>query len=1015
MKNMKNRLYRTVLIFCALLGLFANGATYAQRGQMATATVKVQVITDSALPVSGVVVKAFNTNKTALTDLQGNFSIAVSAGETDRLSVNQEGYQTRIVMVDAGTTELQPVVLDKKVMFSGSNVEQLPYRSVTSNRNVSSVTTISGEELTSYPTNSLIDALAGRIPGLIVEPNSTMPGQESYVAYLRGSVATIYIDGVMRDVTGISAAEVDEVQVIKDLSGRAMLGLSGSGPVIWITTRKGMSFNREISVSAEYGISTPTTLPKYLDSYNYASLLNEALENDGEAPRYTQADLDAYSNNSNQVRYPNVDYYGEYVNKSAPFRKANINFTGGDDRVTYFSMFDYVGNNGLETVGEKIKNDRYKLRGNVAIRLNDFMKMSVNISASINKQRFPNDGEGAGVYNMFNILSTYPSNAHPVSFNDLLIRSDNYPVNLNNELMYAGFGEGTILNAQNNAKLMIDLSGITKGLSMVGSASFDVSDNLINSKGGTAALYRLERNALGADTAVRIVEAVNVTSMSLGYFDVLRRTAGYVGMNYDREFGKSSLTADATFYMALEETKAQTTDYQPSKVEDLSLRANYSYDNRYVAQLDVAYSGSNRMPAGDRFGLYPTLGLGWIVSNESFLKGNNAVNYLKVFTSAGIMGVNDYYLQGYNPFYLQETLWRQSGGWRPGISGNSGEYVNYYTLVQTGTDHFVLPKKRYFNLGTQAQLFNKSLALEVSYFNEKNYDKISNRAVTTPTIIGSPQVLPAVNFGEDVRWGIDGTLQYTGKAGAFTYGLGVNAMYMRAKYLVVDEPDALEDYKKRAGTDMDAFWLYEAEGLFQTAGEVSSHQIYQSWGALQPGDIKYADINGDNVIDENDIHATDFHSPRIFYGINLSAGYKGFNLYVLGQGVADGSTMLSSSRYFRVNGTSQNYSELMLDRWPVTNDYPRLTTVSENNTQYSTFWVAGAAFFRLKNVELSYTIPTAVTQKLAMSNFRVFARGTNLAVLSGLKKYSVDPENITAGINGYPLFKTVTVGVSCKF
>lgn len=995
--------------------MIANSTIYAQERQVSTAMVKGQVITDNAQPVSGIVIKAFNTNKATLTDAQGNFSVAVTSGATDRLTISQEGFVIKVVTVEPGNINLEPIVLERKYLFGGSNIEELPYRDIAGDRNVSAVSTISGEELTSYPATSLLEALAGRIPGLVIEPGSTTPGQESFTAYLRGAAASIYIDGVMRDITGLSAAEVEEVQVIKDLSGRAMLGLSGAGPVIWITTRKGTSFNREISISAEYGISSPTSLPKYLDSYNYASLLNEALENDGLTPRFTQADLDAYNNHTNLIRYPDVDYYGTYVNKSAPFRKANINFTGGDNRVTYFSMFDYVGNSGLEAVGEKIKNDKYKLRGNVAIRLNDFMRMSVNISASLNKQRYPNSGSGAGVYNMFNILSTYPSNAHPIAFNDLLIRSDNFPVNLDNELMYSGFGEGTVLNAQNNAKLMIDLGGITKGLSMTGSASFDVSNSLINSKGGTAALYRLERTSLGADTAVRIVEELNVTSMSLGYFNVLRRTAGYVAMNYDREFGKSSLTADATFYIALEEMKAGEVGYQPSKVEDLSFRANYSYDGRYVAQLDLAYSGSNRMPAGERFSLYPTMGLAWIASNESFLKGNAVVDYLKVFASAGIMGVNDYYLQGYNPFYLQETLWRGSGGWAPGIAGNRGEYVNYYTLLQTGTDNFVLPKKRYINLGTQTQLFDKSLAIEINYFNERNYDKISNMAATTPTIIGSPQVLPATNFGEDVRWGLDGSVQLSKHTGNFSYGLGVNAMYMRARYVVVDEPAALEDYKKLAGKDMDAFWLYEADGLFQTAGEITSRQVSQSWGTLQPGDIRYTDINGDNVIDENDIKATDYHSPRLFYGVNLSAGFKGFNLYVLGQGVANGSTMLSSDRYFRVNGTTQNYSELMLDRWPVTNDYPRLTTVSENNNQYSTFWVANAAFFRLKNVELSYTVPEAAAMKLAMSNLRVFARGTNLAVLSGLKKYSVDPENITAGINGYPLFRTFTVGVSCKF
>ena len=1010
-KTMKNIILRTMLLFCILAGIVATNAAYAQEQQVPSVTIKGQVLNDDAQPVPGIVVKAFNTNKATITDNMGNFEIQVTSSTTDRLSISCEGFKTQTVDVAPNTTELKPVVLERVYPISGSNEIDLPYRTLSNDRNVSSIFTISGEELASYPTTSLLDALAGRIPGLVIDPSSTMPGQESFVPYIRGSVATIYIDGVIRDITGLSPAEVEKVEVIKDYSGRAVMGLSGAGPVILITTRKGTNYHKEVSVAAEYGISMPSSLPKYLDSYNYATLLNEALENDGLDPWYSAGDLTAYQNGSDPAQHPDVDYYGEYLAKNAPFRKANINFEGGDSKVTYFSMFDYAGNQGLESVGEKIRNDRYKLRGNVDIRLNNFIRMSVNISASLNKQRFPNSGGGAGVYNMFDILSTYPSNAHPISYDDLLIISDNFPVNLTNELEYTGFGEGTVLNAQNNAKLMVDLGSIVKGLTLVGSASFDVSNNLINSKGGTAALYRL-----GSDNSTqRMVEAQTVTSMELGYFNVIKRTAGYTGLNFDRQFGKSSLSADATLYLALEEMKEESADYQPSKVQDFSFRFNYSFDNRFVAQADIAYSGSNRMPKGERFNLYPTLGFAWIASNESFLKGNTSVNYLKLFASAGVMGINDYYLAGYNPFYLQETLWRYSGGWTPGIEGNFGDNVNFYSLVQTGSDHFVLPKKAYINVGAQALLFGKSLSVEVNYFNERNYDKISNKAASTPTIIGSTKFLPAVNFGEDVRWGFDGMVQLSKHSGDFSYGAGLNAIYMKAKYIVVDEPAALPDYKKAAGTDMDAFWLYEAEGLFQSASEISTNTVYQTWGALQPGDIKYRDMNGDNVVDENDIHATAYHSPRTYIGVNVSVGYKGFNLYVLGQGAVDGNVMLSSNRYFMVNGTSQNYSELMLDRYPYTNDYPRLTTLSENNYQYSTYWVANAAFFRLKNIELSYSFPASTSGRLNMSGLKVFARGTNLAVFSGLKKYSVDPENINAGITNYPIFRTVTVGVSCKF
>jgi TonB-linked SusC/RagA family outer membrane protein len=1010
MKVMKNNILRTVMVISALLALFLGSNAFGQAREIPKTTVKGSVVNSQDQPMKGIVVKSFNTSQSTVTDAAGNFEIAVTSNETDRLAISLAGYKVKVVEVAAGTTTVGPIALEDNRFVSPGNVEALPYRDINNDRSVSAITSITGDELMSYPSASLLEALSGRLPGLTIEPYSTMPGHESFGVFIRGTAATIYIDGIMRDITGLSASEVQEVQVIRDLSGRAMLGLSGSGPVLWITTRKGNSFNREMNVTAEYGLSTPATMPKYLDSYNYATLLNEALENDGYDSWYTPSDLTAYQNHTNLLTHPDVDYYGEYVSKAAPFRRASVSFEGGDKRVTYFSMFDYVGGAGLESVGEKIRNDRYKLRGNVAIRLNDFMNLSINISASLNKQRFPNISSGAGVYNMFDILSVYPSNAHPIYDDSLLIVSDNFPVNLTNELAYSGFGDGTVLNAQNNARLVIDLRSIAEGLTAYGNASFDVSNTIINSKGGTAALYRLE-----GMTPVRVVDAVVVPNMSLGSFNVLKRTAGYAGLNYQRVFGRSSLLADAVFFAGLEEVTSNDPWYQPSKVEDLSLRLNYAFDNRFVVQVDAAYSGSNRMPQGKRFSLYPTAGVAWIASNEEFLKDSKAIDYLKVYGSAGIMGINDYYLQGYNPFYLYETLWTWTGGWNSGVASNRGENVDIYKLVQTGSDDFVLPKRRFINTGVQAQLFGKALDVEVNYFNELNYDKISNKGATTPSIIGSPQFLPATNYGEDVRWGFDGLVQLHRSLGDFSYGIGANAMYMRGRYLVVDEPAALPEYQKRTGTDMDAFWLYEAEGLFQTAGEISSRNVSQSWGALQPGDIRYSDINGDYVVDELDVHATDFHSPRFFYGLNLSAGYKGIGIYALGQGVADGDVMLASNRYFMINGTGQNYSELMLDRFPVTNDYPRLTTVSLNNYQYSTFWVAKAAYFRLKNIELSYTFPAAASRRLAMNNLRIYVRGTNIAAISSLKKYSVDPENINAGITGYPLFRTITAGISCKF
>jgi TonB-dependent starch-binding outer membrane protein SusC len=1015
-KTMKNIINRSLLVFVILLSLPGISTLQAQKTKISTVTITGQVVNEDAKPLSGIIVKAFVSQAKAVTDAQGNFSLAIARELTDRITVSENGYKVSITTVEPGTMKIDPIVLAKVNLIDGKNVVDMPYASITNDRSTSAVYTVSGDELISFPSGVLLEALAGRIPGLTVRNTDNTPGQEVASVFIRGIAASVYIDGVMRDLTGLSIAEVEKVQVIKDLSGRAALGLSGNGPVLWITSKKGTSFNKEITVSTEFGTRAPFNLPKYLGSYDYGTLFNEALANDGFSPRYSSSDLIFYYSKANPIRYSDVDYYGDFVKKSSPFRKAIISFAGGDNKVTYFSMFDYIGNAGLEAAGEQIKNNQYKLRTNVDVKLNDYMRLGVNIAASYQAQRFANSGSGANVYNMFDILSTYPSNAHTTWFDNKLIMSDNYPLNLTNELAYSGYAEGKVINAQNNARLFIDLNSVVKGLTLNVTTSFDVYNNLIASKGGNEASYRLIRTKYGdLDSTQIVTTANNVTSMSMGNYNVLRRTAASVVANYDRSFGKHLVTANLAYYTALEEIKF-VANYQPSKTQDVSMRANYSFDNRYVLQADLAYSGSGRMPKGERFSLYPTVGAAWVASNESFLKDITGINFLKVFSSFGIVGDNNFTLGNYNPFYLDQTLWRQNGTWTPGISGAVGSAVRNYNILQVGSAGFVLPKKSVFNAGAQGEFLNRTLSVEVDYFREKNYDKLSNRSAPIPTIFGSQQFLPAVNYGEDLGWGIDGMIQYHNSIGDFNYSIGGNALYKRSKYVVVDEPDAMLSYKKLAGKDMDLFWLYDANGLFQNAAEVTGSTVVQSWGPVQPGDIRYKDYNDDNVIDEFDIHSGTAHSPRIFYGANISVEYKNFRIYALGQGVADGNALASSSRYFWVNGFTQNYSELMLDRWPKTNNYPRLTTVSLNNYQSSTFWLKNAAYFKLKNVELSYTLPVEASRKMGMSNFKVFVRGTNLMVISDLnKKYSVDPENLNAGITGYPVFRTFTAGVSCKF
>ncbi|MBP7507313.1 MAG: SusC/RagA family TonB-linked outer membrane protein [Prolixibacteraceae bacterium] len=1029
MKNIKiNRL----LIFCTLICLFSNNKLIAQDGEISTVTMQSIIIDDMGNPMSDIVVKAFNSKDIAVTRKDGSFDIKVSSGKDEILSILKSGYEHKIVNVVGGKSPSEKIVINKEVLFNGKNLVSLPYKETTSNRNVSSIYTISGEELESCPSPSLLQALAGLIPGLTIHQYSSSPGDEMVYAFIRNEEATTYVDGVARDVADLSVFEVESVQVLKDLSSRAALGIMGSNPIIWIETKQGKSYNREVGISAEYGMSMPTSVPNYVDAFDYATLYNQASVNDGMKPYYSEEALKAYKNNSDPVNYPNVDYLSRYVNPSAPFMRANIDFSGGDKKVNYYTLFNYVGSRGLESMGEVQKSDRFKLRANVNIKLNDFISMNVNLSGTYKTGRFlrgdsylyQNGRLSIMKYNIFQQIAQTPANAHPISVGDKLIISDDYPTNIENELLYSGYTESSQLFTQNNASLKVDLNEWVKGLSFNAMMCLDASGKIVVGKGGTANLYRIVQTSSGADSTELITPSVVESDLAERGSDIARKTVAQLSLNYENNFGKHSIFANATYFQGLFEYKG-IGDYQPEKMQDLALRFNYSYDNKYIVQIDPVISGSMRLPKGKRFSLYPTIGLSWIASNESFLKDLKAINFLKVNASFGIMGTNSFTLGSYNSFYLHKTLWSRQGSLMMGIPGKYSTVQTAYGIMQQGSDDYSLPKKRYFNIGLQSSMFDNSLAFEVGYFINDLYDIISQKESYTPSIFGGGQFLPATNFGEILYYGVDGMIQYTKEIGDFKFITGANILYGTGKVIEWDEPLALEDYRKRAGKYTDEYVLYDSEGLFQSQEEINSRETAQNFGELKPGDIKYVDYNNDGTIDEKDQYRTGAHSARIQYGLNLSLGYKGFELKVIGQGRADGQQYIGgtvntfngveyvNNSYFTSSGYRQNFSDAMLEAWPASNNYPRLSITSVNNLQESTFWLRDASYFRIKNIELAYNFPNRLTKSTLMSDCRIYVRGSNLFETHALSEYGLDPEN--SNFSFYPIYKTFSIGVSCKF
>lgn len=987
--------------------------SFAQGKEVQSKDISGVLLNEQGFPISGTLL--FSSVGEAVTDKTGGFTIKVHPLRDDNIVVNEEGYEMATISVYNGAIEHDEIVLKKNSAIGHDRMVSLPFANLESYRTVTASNVIYGEELKSYPTITLLEALTGRVPGLVISKNNSQPGLESVAVSIRGQSALIYIDGVLRDASDLIVDEVEKVEIIKDFSGRAVLGIVAGNPIIYITTKKGSIHKTIVSATAQIGFRNAVTLPEYLGSYDYATLLNEARGNDGRGALYSEERLEGYRTGDNPLRYPDVNYYDKFVKSSTPYRSVNVNASGGDKFVQYFSTLDYAGTGGLESIGQESTFDRFKLRANVDLKFTDVISMNVNLSGTYGDSKFPNVDSGATPYDMFNnVLSRYPSNAHALEYDGMLFRSDNYPVNLINELKYGGYGKKVDLNTQNSTLLNIDLDKTVKGLSFYGKIAFDVNNSITNNRGGSEALYR-HTIVDGEDRFERVKEKEVVTNLYSGADYFLRRTTFNGVVNYDRTFDIHELTLNGIYTQMLEDVKVESASYQPRKTQDLSFRANYAYDKRYVVQAELNYSGIMKLAPGKRFNLFSTAGAGWVISNESFLKDNSFVDYLKLYTTYGVMGIDNFSIPGYNQFYLHQTLWQNTGGWSSGVTGNYGDYVNIYSVIQQGSIDYKVRKRNHFNVGTEGEFLNKRLGAEVNYFYVKDFDILSLMESRVPSLFGTGGFLPATNFGKEDKWGVDAAIQYTDKLGAVDFSIGANAVYMRGTYLEVDEPVALDDYRKLAGKHTDLIWGYKTDGLFQSESDVNSYKASTPWGKMQPGDIQYVDYNQDGVIDAKDIHALEAHYPRLNYGVNFSLGYKGFKLFVVGKGVADGSAMLTSNRYFWINSETQNYSKVMQDRWPNTNDYPRLTSSSPHNYQGSSFWIKNASYFTLSNVELSYTMPGNSSLEALMKDTKFFVRGANLIHFSSLNSYKLNPEDLDSGISKYPHLRTITFGISAKF
>ena len=885
---------------------------------------------------------------------------------------------------------------------------------------VGAVSGLEHGEFDTYPDLTLNNMLQGRIAGLQVRNIVHGVGNNVADMYIRGqhgmstNAALVIIDGVERPLADLIPEEIERIEVLKDATAKILYGARAANGVVVVTTRRGEArAERTYHINAEMGITSMTRMPKWVNSYEYVNLYNEACLNDGLSPYYSQEQVEGYRNSTGAFDplYPDIDWQKEFMKNSATYRKVTFDMAGGSNNVKYALVAGYVGSGGFEDASYNTSLNRLTLRGNLDFSITDFLSVSAGISGRMEMRKWAQ----MTCADLYTAASTYRPNEYPLILSPEatgLTPSEDVPLfgasllrskNVYAEQRYGGYTAERYTRAQTDFGVKLDLGRWVEGLAAGAYLSFDNYDFLQLSLSKKYPAYA-PVSYVGASgdtvTEYRQVQQINVATDQSRNSTTLQQTLGWNAYaRYYNTIGKHTLSADLAYQYSKTTNQGVTQDIINSNT---SLSLNWSYDGRYVIEADGALMGSNRFQKGNKFFMSAAAGAAWVISNESFLKGSRNVNLLKLKLSGGLLGFDSA-----TSHLLYERAWEQSGSFRFGTTAN-GSTAYITNFIRNANPDLKWEKSLEMNLGVEGLFFGSRLKVEADWFRETHYDIIGLNDAAHGDYIGD--FVTYKNMGSVFNQGIDAAVEWTDSKGDFTYSVGANVLWSKNKVLEWDQVLHGETYRYTVGNSTDAMFGHVAEGLFGKDVPLEGHE-QQAFGHYQEGDIAYSDLNGDGVVDGRDVKVLGNTFPRTTLGINIDLRYRGWGLYILGYAELGVYKWASNSYYW--NYGENAYSVLALDRWhPVNNpdgSYPRLTTTDDaNNWQNSTFWLKKTDWFRLKNIELSYTFDNF--RNSLLKDIKVFVRGANLFVLSSVPE--LDPELLDAGLTNYPVTRTFTIGAT---
>ncbi|MDO5570685.1 MAG: TonB-dependent receptor [Bacteroidales bacterium] len=1026
---------RNSKIICLLFFIIVSLPIFAQ----SNVTVKGTVTDENNETQIGVNIYPIdNKGKGVTTDLDGNYEIAVPAGT--KLIFSYMGFKQQEIKVGSSKKQTINVVLspDSKQLEEVSVVGFSTQRKVSV---VGAVTTVKNAELKTGGVSSVSNALAGRVAGLIGIQRSGEPGKDVSEFWIRGistfganSSALILIDGVDRGAASLNELAPEDIEsfsILKDATATAVYGARGGNGVVLIKTKRGDESKISINANLKTMIETLPRLPKYLDGYNYAKLANEARNVRGDKSVYSPEIYDIIKYNLDPDLYPNINWQDEILKKSTTGLQGNINISGGSKLAKYYMSGFYRTNDaiynqyGMDRYHSNVRRNQYSFRSNVDVNVTSSTLVSLLMSAKLVDENRPGIGTTSDIWSAQANLTplTVPKKYSNGQLPAYGTGDNTSPSVLLNET-------GFLTNRENSIESLLtieqDLSMLLKGLKLTGSISFDNYNDHLTSRTKMPDLYKaVDRNWNTGE--LMTIKTVIAQPLSFGSSSYGTRTIYLEGKaEYNTIVAEKHRVGLLYLYNQKDYTRTDASGVLysiPRRNQGMAGRLTYSYNDIYFFEGNFGYNGSENFPKGQRYGFFPSAALGYVLSNNAFMKeAAPFINTLKFRYSYGLVG-NDQISNNVRFPYLT-TVDTSASGYTFGDQMQN--YIGGVAEDVLGSTGLVWEKAVKQNFGIDLTLFNSfNLTIDAFLDNRKN---IFMQRVTLPATIGVG-TKPWGNVGKMKSWGADGTASYNKKFGEFLVEVRGNFTLTRDKILDYDEVAPKYPYLGMKGTSNNVTRGLIALGLFKDEADVKNSPT--QFGKVLPGDIKYQDVNGDGVINSYDIVPIgNSNIPKLQYGFAGNVTWKQFDFNIFFRGASQVDYFMGGTGYYPfANGVLGNVLSIVNDqknRWtpkefsgdPSTENpnarFPRLTYgENSNNNRNSTFWLADASYLRLKTVEIGYTIPMKITQKAFIKNCRISIIGDNLCVWDNVKLW--DPEQASSNGAAYPLTRSYTASLQLSF